>query len=82
VENYQYQQKNQSCSNTGDLCRIAGRALARWFVPKMVKNGLNSHFAYWSLIWACLTCNLDRVERWQTTGFQQILKEVEFSRAR
>src|SRR3990170_679929 len=37
-------------------------ALARWFVPKMVKNGLYSSFVNWSLIWVCLTGNLDRVE--------------------
>jgi hypothetical protein len=41
----------------------------------MVKNGLRSSFVYWRLIWACLTGNLDRVERWQIMGFQQILKE-------
>jgi hypothetical protein len=44
----------------------------------MVKNGVKSSFVYWSLIWACLTDNPGRVERPQTRGFHQILKEVEF----
>jgi hypothetical protein len=44
----------------------------------MVKNGLKSYFVFSRLIWACLTCNLDSVERWQLTGFQQILKKVGF----
>jgi hypothetical protein len=54
-------------------------ARARWLVPKMVKNGVKSPFVYWSLIWACLTGDLDRVERWQITGFHQSSMEVEFS---
>jgi hypothetical protein len=53
--------------------------LARWLVPKMVKNGLYSSFVNWTLIWACLTGNLDRDERWQITGFHQSSLEVEFS---
>jgi hypothetical protein len=53
--------------------------LARWLVPKMVKNGFYSSFVYWSLIWACLTGNLNRVGRWQITGFHQSSMEVEFS---
>jgi hypothetical protein len=48
-------------------------------VPKMVKNGFYSSFVYWRLIWACLTDNLDRVERWQITGFHQSRMEAEFS---
>jgi hypothetical protein len=52
---------------------------ARWLVPKMVKNGLYSSFVYWSLIWACFTGNLYRVERWQIAGFHQSGVEVEFS---
>jgi len=52
--------------------------VARWLVPKMVKNGLRSSFVYWSLIWACLMGNLDRVERWQIMEFQQILKKAKF----
>jgi hypothetical protein len=44
----------------------------------MVKNGLYSSFVYWGLIWACLTGGLDRVGRWQITGFHQSLMEVEF----
>jgi hypothetical protein len=44
----------------------------------MVKNGFYSSFVYWSLIWACLTGNLDSVERWQLTGFHQSLKGAEF----
>lgn len=42
----------------------------RWLVPKMVKNGLKSSFAFLGLIWACLMGK---------SWFQQILKEVEFS---
>ena len=54
--------------------------LARWFVlHKMVKTGFQSSFVYWSLIWACLTGNLGRVERGQITGLQQILKKAGFS---
>jgi hypothetical protein len=41
---------------------------ARWLVPEMVKTGLGPSFAYWRLIWACLTGNLGRVEGWQLTG--------------
>jgi hypothetical protein len=52
-----------------------GSALA---CPKMVKNGVYSSFVYWSVIWACLTDNLDCVERWQITGFHQTSMEVEF----
>jgi len=44
----------------------------------MVKNGFYSSFVYWSLIWACLAGNLDRVERWQITGFRQSSMEAEF----
>jgi hypothetical protein len=51
---------------------------ARWLVPEMVKNGLNSSFVYWTLIWACLTGNLDRVERRQITGFHQSRTDVVF----
>ena len=52
--------------------------IARWLVPKMVKNGVKSYFVYWSLIWACLTDNSGRVERGQIRRFHQILKEAEF----
>jgi hypothetical protein len=45
----------------------------------MVKSGLYSLFVNWTLIWACLTGNLDRVERLQITGFHQSSMEVEFS---
>jgi hypothetical protein len=45
----------------------------------MIKNGPKSSFVYWSLIGACLTGDLDRVERWQITGFRQSSMEVEFS---
>jgi hypothetical protein len=55
-----------------------GSENARWLVPKMVKNGVYSSFVYWSVIWACLTGNLDCVERWQITGFHQTSMEVEF----
>jgi hypothetical protein len=33
----------------------------------------------WRLILACLPGNFGRVERWQLTGFHQILKELGFS---
>jgi hypothetical protein len=45
----------------------------------MAKNGFNSSFVYPRLIWACLLGECRRVGRWQITGFQQILREVEFS---
>jgi len=50
----------------------------RWLVPKMVKKDHKSSFVYWSLIWTCLTGNLDHFERRQIMGFQQILKKTEF----
>jgi hypothetical protein len=69
-------------SNRKSLVRAVDESLtmlekARWLVPEMVKNGLNSSFVYWSLIGACLTGNLDRVERRQITGFHQSRMEVE-----
>jgi len=45
----------------------------------MVKNGHKASFVYWSLVWTCLTGNLDHFERRQITEFQQILKKTEFS---
>jgi hypothetical protein len=29
---------------------LSSNTVARWLVPKMVKNGLYSSFVYWSLI--------------------------------
>jgi len=40
--------------------------IARWLVPKMVKNGVKSSFVYWRLIWACLLGECRRVERCKT----------------
>jgi hypothetical protein len=48
---------------------------ARWFVPKMVKNGFYSSFVYWRLIWACLVNNSWRRVKMATHGVPTNLKE-------
>jgi hypothetical protein len=45
----------------------------------MVENGFYPSFVNWTLIWACLKGNLDRVERWQIARFHQSSMEAEVS---
>jgi hypothetical protein len=44
----------------------------RWFVPKIIKNGLCSSFSYWSFIWACFADKSHRAKRWQITRLHQV----------